>query len=95
MGIGTLDTVSCKSYYKPVNVPFLEATIRNGRMIGEQYTVGSSTSRPTIARMGAAWRFEWKINLASDGRRFTIDILAGKGPSNPRYRHEYTTFLRW
>ncbi|NQV84227.1 MAG: hypothetical protein HQ494_10450, partial [Rhodospirillales bacterium] len=93
VGAGVMDTETCKSYYAPRNVSFLEATIKNGRMIGEQYTVGQSPGRPT-GRWGAAWRFEWKINMAPDGRRFTIDIVAGKDPKPGTSDEKSTVFLR-
>ncbi|MDA0305205.1 MAG: hypothetical protein O3B76_02820 [Proteobacteria bacterium] len=92
---GVLDTTTCTSHYSPMkkNVPFLEATIKNGRMIGEQCEV---TNFPDFSYgcRGAAWRFEWKINMAPDGQRFTIDIIAGKAPKPLLRNQETTVFLR-
>lgn len=74
VGTPFMNTSSCKAYFARENVPYLRGTVEGDRLIGEKYNVmyGGSDSGRTH---GAAMKFEWKINMAADGRSFTVDPI--------------------
>ena len=91
VGTGYLNTSSCKSYYARQYVPFMEATVRNGRLVGKMYGV-SYAGADTARRHGSASNFEWGIKMSADGRSFVIDPIRDKSKYSGS---DDLVFYRW